>query len=164
MSRSLRPPPRKDKTAIPPHLVSPLLYGRETPLRHASLAPDPVTSIRRRRGSEMGDVTYLLPTQPTLPFSPVPLASSRPPSLGKRRRRSTVGCAALFLRSIHLRRNIESQEFIHAAVASQSPPWTYSCAGFMSSSRIPLLHTMTRSETAPADLAPAMKKTLVTLL
>ena len=65
----------------------------------------------------MGDVTYLLPTQPTLPFSPVPLASSRPPSLGKRRRRSTVGCAALFLRSIHLRRNIESQEFIHAAVA-----------------------------------------------
>ena len=60
----------------------------------------------------MGDVTYLLPPQPTLPFSPVPLPAEE----------EEAPLAALFLRSIHLRRNIESQEFIHAGGSSGGGP------------------------------------------
>ena len=76
----------------------------------------------------MGDVTYLQPQPPTLPFSPVPppaLPPSLPPS-AEEEEEEEAPLAALFLRSIHLRRNIESQEFIHAgmatAVAVVDPP------------------------------------------
>ena len=59
----------------------------------------------------MGDVTYLL-TAAAADTAVQSSPASSPPSAEEE-----APLAALFLRSIHLRRNIESQEFIHAAIA-----------------------------------------------